>query len=192
MVEEPKKDKMTDSRGGSQRNSEDSPIHIGLVEPRIPLREIWFLGALSFSIFGIWFIYKASFTDAAQRWLPYTEETAQLLVPKAPDGQEPLDLLEVTHTLSENQISIEGKVRNRTQQPIEDILATITIGFVGTLNVVEKDVAVEPSRIEPGAEALFRLEEPLSDKKPSGYTIKFKLANGAIVRHKDSRFLTTQ
>src|SRR5262245_8265487 len=174
-----------------ESGDDESAIHLELVDRPLPYKKIWFWGAWLVSVFGVWFIYKVTFTDASKNWLPYTEERAQLLVPEAPDGKEPVELLELTHTLSENEINIQGKLKNRTQQPIEDLLATITLEFVGTLSVVDKDVAVEPARIGPGFEALFRISEPLTGKL-SGYSVKFKLANGAIVRHKDSRFVAAQ
>ena len=189
MIEEPDK-QQPDSRATPQERNEDSPIHFELVEPNIPPRKIWLGGALFFSIFGLWFIYKVTFTDAAEKWLPYSMETAQVLVPEAPDGQEPIELLELTPTISEKQISIQGKVRNRTLQPIEDLMATITVSFVSSLNTVVKDVALAPNKIEPGFEALFQFEASISDK-PAGFSVKFKLANGGIVRHKDSRLMTT-
>jgi hypothetical protein len=170
---------------------DESAIHLELVDRPLPLKKIWFWGAWLVSVFGVWFIYKVTFTGASKNWLPYTEERAQLLVPEAPDGKEPIELLELTHALSENEISIQGKLKNRTQQPIEDLLATITLEFIGTLAVDEKDVAVAPAKIGPGFEALFRISEPVTGKL-SGYSVKFKLANGAIVRHKDSRVVAVQ
>ncbi len=170
---------------------EESSIHLEFVDRPFPLKKVWFWGALLVSIFGVWFIFKVTFTDAARNWLPYTEEQAQLLVPESPDGKEPIELLELTHSLSDNEISIQGKLRNRTQQPVEDLLATVTLEFLGTVNLIEKDVTVQPGKVEPGSEALFQLREPVTSK-PSGYSIKFKLANGAIVRHKDSRFVAIQ
>jgi len=169
----------------------ESPLHLELIDRPFPLKRVWFWGAVLVSILGVWLIFKVTFTDAAKNWLPYTEERAQLLVPESPDGKEPIELLELTHSLSDNEISIQGKLKNRTRQPIEDLLATVTVEFLGTVNVVEKDVTVQPVKIEPGFEALFQISEPVTGK-PSGYSVKFKLANGAIVRHKDSRFVAVQ
>jgi hypothetical protein len=188
MSEEPEEHSADSSRASGEV---DSPIHLQLFDRRFPLKKAWFWGAVIFSVLGVWFIANVTFTDAAKRWLPYSEENAQLLVPAAPDGEEPIELLELTHTLLEGQIGIQGKLKNRTQQPIEDLVATLTVEFVGTLDVVQKDVPVTPNRIEPGAEALFEFNHPVS-AKPVGYVVKFKLANGAIVRHKDSRFVTAQ
>jgi hypothetical protein len=188
MNEEP--DKMSSS-SRREAGEDDSPIRLELVDRPFPLKKVWFWGAVFLSIFGVWFIYEVTFTDVAKKWLPYTEETAQLLVPQSPEGQEPIELLDLTHTLSENEISIQGKLKNRTRQTIEDLVATVTVEFIGTVNLIEKDVPVEPSKIGPGFEALFQLNQPVTDK-PSGYSVKFKLANGAIVRHKDSRFVTAQ
>ena len=188
MNEELEKKSPASSREGGE---EESAIHLELVDRPFPSKKVWFWGALLVSIFGVWFIYKVTFTDVSKNWLPYTEEQAQLLVPESPDGKEPIELLELTHSLSDNEISIQGKLKNRTQQPIEDLLATVTLEFIGRVGLIEKDIAVEPGRIEPGFEALFRISEPVTGK-PSGYSVKFKLANGAIVRHKDSRFVAAQ
>jgi hypothetical protein len=179
------------SSSSPKAEEDDSPFSLELVDRPFPLKKVWFWGAVLFSILGVWFIYEVTFTDVAGKWLPYTEATAQLLVPETPDGQEPIELLELTHTLSENEISIQGKLKNRTRQTIEDLVATVTVEFVGTVSLIEKDVPVEPSKIGPGFEGLFQLNQPVTDK-PSGYSVKFKLANGAIVRHKDSRFVTAQ
>ena len=188
MINEPNQAE-PDPQATSQEKNEDTPIHFGFVEPSIPAKKIWLGGALSFSILGLWFIYEATFTDAGERWLPYSMDTAQVLVPEAPDGQEPIELLDLTNTISENRINIQGKIRNRTHQPIEDLMATITLSFVSTVNTVVKDVPLVPTKIEPGFEALFQFGQPINDK-PAGFSVKFKLANGGIVRHKDSRLLT--
>jgi hypothetical protein len=179
------------SRSNQGLGKNDSAFHLELVDRPFPYKKAWFWGAVFLSIFGVWFIYKVTFTDVAKNWLPYNEENAQLLVPESPDGKEPIELLELTHTLSENEINIQGKLKNRTQQPIEDLMATVTVELVGTVALIEKEVTVVPSKIEPGFEALFQLSQPVTSK-PSGYSVKFKLANGAIVRHKDSRFVAAQ
>ncbi|PYV92312.1 MAG: hypothetical protein DMG05_05080 [Acidobacteria bacterium] len=188
MIEEPNQER-PDFKAMPEQRDEDSPIHFELVEPSIPPRKIWLGSALLFSVFGLWFVYKVTFTDVAEKWLPYTLETAQVLVPEAPDGQEPIELLDLTNTISENRINIQGKIRNRTHQPIEDLMATINLSFVSTVNTVVKDVPLVPTKIEPGFEALFQFGQPINDK-PAGFSVKFKLANGGIVRHKDSRLLT--
>ena len=82
MIEEPNQAQPV-SRATSQEKNEDTPIHFGFVEPSIPAKKIWLGGALSFSILGLWFIYEATFTDAGERWLPYSMDTAQVLVPEA-------------------------------------------------------------------------------------------------------------
>ncbi len=164
-------------------------VHIDLIERRIPLQKIGLWTAIAVSVLGVWFVYASSCTDLSKRWLPYTQETAQLIVPETPDGTEPLELLRLTHSIDSNQITIRGVVRNRATQPIDDLRATIILNFVTGFNSIEKDVAVIPDRIEVGYEGLFQLEQQVNES-PSGYAVKFKLANGGIVRHRDSRFLT--
>ena len=184
-------DPKENSSDANRRIEDDSPIHLQLFDRRFPLQKVWFWGAVTVSVLGVWLIFKVTFTDAAKRWLPYSEESAQLLVPTAPDGGEPIELLELTHSVSEGHISIQGKLKNRTQQPIEDLVAVISLSLAGTVEEIRKEVPVVPNKIEPGFEALFQIDQPVTTK-PAGYGVQFKLANGAIVRHKDSRFVTAQ
>src|SRR2546429_7063319 len=105
MINEPNQ-AQPDSQATSQEKNEDTPIHFGFVEPSIPAKKIWLGGALSFSILGLWFIYEATFTDAGEQWLPYSMDTAQVLLPEAPDGQEQLELLHLPTSLSKIRINI--------------------------------------------------------------------------------------
>ena len=159
---------------------EDSPFSLELVDRPFPLKKVWFWGAVLLSILGVWFIYEVTFTDVAKKWLPYTEETAQSLVPQSPDGQEPIELLELTH-LSENEISIQGKLKNRTRQTIEESGGNCHGRVCGDGESHRKDVPVEPSKIGPGFEALFQLSQPVTNK-PSGYSSSSSWPRGIVRR----------
>lgn len=129
------------------------------------------------------------FTDLPRKWLPYTEDLAQNIVPEATDGQKPIELIELAHSTDGTQIVIQGKIRNRTARPLENIAAIINMGYTHLVIPVSTSVKVEPAKIEPGAEGFFKLAHSLEGKL-SGYSLTYRLENGAILRHRDSRSLS--
>ncbi|MEW5975550.1 MAG: hypothetical protein AB1898_07060 [Acidobacteriota bacterium] len=163
----------------------EADVRFQLVERVVwtPKLQNWF--AMAFVVLALWFIFTATFTDASRRWVPYTPELAQLLVPEVGEGEEPIELLELTHTLTETSMQIEGKLKNVTDSPL-NLRAVVSIGLRTTVVPVVRTVAVAPNPVEAGHEALFRLEEVVQDQ-PTGYSVKFELANGALLRHKDAR-----
>jgi hypothetical protein len=188
MLEDLNREKLLPT-GGQQAEGEGNRFHVHLVEHDVFTGKFFLGGAVLFSLIGVWFIYAVTFTDLSKEWVPFAQETAQLLVPEAPDGQEPVELLELSHSLTEDRISIQGKIKNRTAEALDDLMATIALSFMDPQKSVERDVALSPERIEPGSEASFQLEEYFNDR-PTGYAVKFKLANGGVVRHKDRRNIT--
>ncbi len=123
-------------------------------------------------------------------WLPWTQEYAQRSVPPAPDGGEPIALLEFSQSQDEETITVTGRVRNRTEDPIENLIATLTLITSLALPVVE-DVAVIPESLEAGSEGTFEWRKPLTGAA-GGLKLKFKLSNGAVIQHRDSRHEQTE
>ena len=123
-------------------------------------------------------------------WLPWTQEYAQRNVPPVPDGSEPLALLEFSQDRDEETITVTGRVMNRTEGRLEDLIATLTL--ITSLELpVEEDVPVTPESLEGGSEGTFEWVKPLTGEA-GGVKLKFKLANGAIIQHRDSRYEETE
>ncbi len=167
-------------------DQDQPPLHIQTVETGLSKRWLWLGSGILASVVGLWLIMVSVFTDLPRKWLPYTEDLAQTLVPEAADGQEPIELVELAHSIDGTQIVIQGKIRNRTAKPLEDIVAIINMGYTHLVNPLSSSVKVEPAKVEPSAEGYFKLAHALQGKL-SGYSLTFKLENGAILRHRDSR-----
>ena len=123
-------------------------------------------------------------------WLPWTQEYAQRNVPPVPDGGEPIALLEFNQERGEDTITVTGKVLNRTEGKLEDLVATLTL--ITSLELpVEEDVPLTPQSLEAGLEGTFEWVRPLSGEA-GGIKLKFKLANGAVIQHRDRRYEQTE
>ena len=119
-------------------------------------------------------------------WLPWTQEYAQRRVPPVPDGGEPIALLEFNQERSEDTITVTGRVLNRTEGQLEDLIATLTL--ITSLELpLEEEVPLTPQSLEAGSEGTFEWVKPLSGAA-GGIKLKFKLANGAVIQHRDSRY----
>lgn len=119
-------------------------------------------------------------------WLPWTQEYAQRRVPPVPDGGEPIALLEFNQERSEDTITVTGRVLNRTEGQLEDLIATLTL--ITSLELpLEEEVQLTPQSLEAGSEGTFEWVKPLSGAA-GGIKLKFKLANGAVIQHRDSRY----
>lgn len=123
-------------------------------------------------------------------WLPWTQEYAQRNVPLTPDGGKPLALLEFNQERGEDTITVTGRVLNRTEGQLEDLIATLTL-ITSLELLVEEDVPVTPESLEGGSEGTFEWVKPLTGEA-GGVKLKFKLANGAIIQHRDSRYEDTE
>ena len=123
-------------------------------------------------------------------WLPWTQEYAQRGVPPVPDGSEPIALLEFNQERGEDTITVTGRVLNRTDGKLEDLIATLTL--ITSLELpLEEDVPLTPQSLEAGSEGTFEWVKPLSGEA-GGIKLKFKLANGAVIQHRDSRYEQTE
>lgn len=167
-------------------SDQENPLPLLDLETGPSQRIIWVISGIVIAVLGLWLMIAATFTDWPRRLVPYTDELAQLLVPTPQPGQEPLDLIELTHNLTDTQITVDGKVRNRTKQPLRDIVAIVSLGYLHLANPVAVTVPVEPSTLAPEGEGHFKLDCTMEGKL-TGYSLSFKLANGAILRHSDQR-----
>ena len=123
-------------------------------------------------------------------WLPWTQEYAQRNVPPALDGGEPLALLEFSQERGEETITVTGRVLNRTEGRLDDLTATLTL-ITSLALPVEEDVPVTPQSLEAGSEGTFEWERPLTGEA-GGIKLSFRLGNGAVIRHRDSRYEQTE
>lgn len=119
-------------------------------------------------------------------WLPWTQEYAQRSIPKTPDGDAAIELLEFAQNQTDETITVIGRVRNRTEEPIEDLIATLTL-ITSLATPAVEDVPLTPQRLEAGAEGSFEWIKPLTGQA-GAIKLKFKLVNGAVLQHKDSRY----
>ncbi len=129
-------------------------------------------------------------------WLPWTQEYAQRRVPPVPDGGEPIALLEFNQERGadtergEDTITVTGRVLNRTEGSLEDLVATLTL--ITSLELpLEEDVPLTPQILEAGSEGTFEWVKPVKGQA-GGIKLKFKLANGAVIQHRDSRYEQTE
>jgi hypothetical protein len=123
-------------------------------------------------------------------WLPWTQEYAQRMVPPVPDGGKPIALLEFNQERGEDTITVTGRILNRTEGTLEDLIATLTL--ITSLELpLEEDVPLTPQSLEAGSEGTFEWTHPLKGEA-GGIKLKFKLASGAVIQHRDSRYEQTE
>ena len=129
-------------------------------------------------------------------WLPWTQEYAQRRVPPVADGGEPIALLEFDQERGEDAergeatITVTGRVLNRTEGKLEDLVATLTL--ITSLELpLEADVPLTPQSLEAGSEGTFEWTNPLKGEA-GGIKLRFKLASGAVIQHRDSRYEETE
>lgn len=146
----------------------------------------WILGVIVIAAMLFFFGSVISSSGVLDAWLPWTQEYAQRSIPQAPDGDAPIELLEFAQNQTDETITVIGRVRNRTEEPIEDLIATLTLITSLAIPAVE-DMPLTPQRLEAGAEGSFEWIKPLTGQA-GALKIKFKLVNGAVLQHKDSRY----
>jgi hypothetical protein len=125
-------------------------------------------------------------TGVASRVLPMDEAYMSVLVPRAPDGQEALSLKDLNHEIQDLSITVRGRVGNRTDYPVNEILAIVEMQETTGRFPVTMEVPVEPWEIPPQGEATFQASANMQ-QQPAGYVVKFRIADGPFVPHKDDR-----
>lgn len=176
--------------GAPQPPSESGPegFRVEMVGPS--RKRTWILAGVV--IAAVLFLVGSviSSSGVMDAWLPWTQEYAQRNVPVTPDGGEPLALLEFNQERGEESITVTGRVLNRTEERLEDLIATLTL--ITSLELpVEEDVPVTPESLEGGSEGTFEWNRPMKGEA-GGVKLKFKLGNGAIIQHRDRRYEDTE
>ena len=138
------------------------------------------------AVIGIIFILATMTTGIAARLLPMTDEYLQAMVPALPDGSEPLGLTALTHDITEKTITVSGSIMNRTDQPMENLVAVFQMQDTTTRFPEMVTVPVMPANLQPKGTGTFMAMATLQ-QKPSGYVLKFRFADGPFIPHKDDR-----
>lgn len=135
------------------------------------------------------FIVATMATDVATRILPLTDDYLQALVPVAPDGGEPLSLQSLQQEINDKTITVSGTIANRTEYTISNVLAVFDMQETTTRFPQTVEVPVQPADLAPQAAGTFTASATLQEK-PAGYVVKFRLADGPFIPHKDDRAAT--
>jgi hypothetical protein len=127
-----------------------------------------------------------SVTDLSSLVLPMEDRYLDILVPPTEDGSEPFILTELEETLDGNTLRVDGRVVNSSLEPVENVVALIraeeTTGrFPATL-----EIPVSPAVLEPDETGTFSMTVTLRER-PNSYSVRFKLANGPFIPHRDER-----
>jgi hypothetical protein len=138
------------------------------------------------AIVGIIFIFATMTTNLAAHLLPMGDEYLVAMIPSAPDGNEPLGLTMLSHDIHDKTISITGAIRNRTNEPMSNLLAVVQMQDTTGRFPQTVEVPVMPAQLQPQAEATFMTMATLQEK-PGGYLVKFRFADGPFIPHKDER-----
>jgi hypothetical protein len=146
------------------------------------------LGALITAIVGIVVIILTMTTEIASHLLPMDDRYLVALIPQAPDGGEPLALISLKQDATDTLLTIEGTIKNRTDFSIANVEVVIEVQDRFGLTAQTVIIPVKPADLptqEPGTfQASIATKEKLS-----GFKLKFQLANGPYVPHKDERAL---
>ena len=132
------------------------------------------------------FIIATMTTDVASRILPMSDDYLQALIPIAPDGAEPLALKTLEQQISDKTIVVRGTIANRTDYAITNVVAVFEMQETTGRFPQTIEVPVEPTDLPAQGTGTFMAEATLQEK-PAGYLVKFRLADGPFVPHKDDR-----
>jgi hypothetical protein len=141
------------------------------------------------AVVGIAFIVLTMTTGVAAWLLPMEDQYLQVLVPVAADGAEPLSLKALEHEINDKRIAVHGTVANRTDYNISNVIAVVEMQDTTGRFSQTLEVPVEPIDLPPQASGNFMASATLQEK-PAGYVIKFRLADGPFLPHKDDRAAT--
>ncbi len=135
---------------------------------------------------GILFAIATMATNVAVYLLPMNDLYLQVLVPVAADGAEPLSLQSLAQEVTGKTMVVRGSVSNRTDYPVSGLVAVIDMQDTTSRFGQTVEAPVEPAELPSRAAGTFMAMATL-EEKPAGYVIKFKLADGPLVPHKDER-----
>jgi len=138
------------------------------------------------AVVAIVFIFATMTTNVAARLLPMSDQYLVAMIPSAPDGAEPLALTMLSHDINEKTISVMGTIRNRTMEPMMNLIAVVQMQDTTGRFPEVTEVPIMPADLQPGATATFMTMATLKEK-PGGYIVKFRFADGPFIPHKDER-----
>jgi hypothetical protein len=138
------------------------------------------------AVLGVAGIILTMTTNVASRILPMEDRYLLALIPQAPDGAEPLSLRTLEHDLTDDKLTVSGTVQNRTDYSIAGLQVVIQIQDRFGFTKQTVSFPVQPEMIPTQGTGTFQANVPLSEKL-SSYSIKFQLADGPFVPHRDER-----
>jgi hypothetical protein len=144
------------------------------------------LYAIVAAVAGVVLIIATMITNVAANLLPMTDEYLQAMVPKAPDGGEPLGLTMLSHEVNDKTISVTGSITNRSEQTMNDIIAVVQLQDTTGRFPQNQEIPVMPAELAPQATGTFMAMATL-EESPGGYIVKFRFADGPFIPHKDER-----
>jgi hypothetical protein len=128
-------------------------------------------------------------TNFAAYLLPMDDEYLQVLVPQMADGSEPLALQMLEHEVTEKTMIVRGTVLNRTDFPVSKIVVVVDMQDTTGRFPQTVSVPVEPVELPSQGVGSFMAMATLQEK-PAGYIVKFQIADGPFVPHRDERAAT--
>src|SRR5262245_62000560 len=135
---------------------------------------------------GIVLIILTMTTNLAAHLLPMSDDYLQIMIPTAPDGGEPLSLTALTPDINDKTISVSGTVMNRTDRPLSDVIAVVQLLDTTGRFPQTQEVPLMPPELQPQQTGTFMAMATLQEK-PGGILLKFRLADGPFISHKDER-----
>jgi len=138
------------------------------------------------AIAAIIFIFATMTTNVAARMLPMSDDYLQAMIPTATDGAEPLGLTMLSHDINEKAISVTGSIRNRTKEPMNNVIAVVQMQDTTGRFPQTAEVPIMPANLQPDAIGTFMTMATLQEK-PGGYIVKFRFMDGPFIPHKDER-----
>ena len=143
--------------------------------------------ATIFAVIGITVIILTMTTGLASRLLPMEDKYLAALIPQAPDGAEPLSLQTLEHEITDNILTVKATVFNRTEFTISGLQAVVDIHDKFGFTTQSVAVPLEPKDLPSRGMAAFQTTITLTTNPLAGYAIRFQLADGPFVPHKDER-----
>ncbi len=134
----------------------------------------------------IFFIILTMTTTVASSVLPMRDEYLLVMIPPAPDGAEPLALKSLKYDADDQTISVNGSIMNRATQPMSNVLAVVEMQDTTGRFPQTVEVPVLPQDLLPQAEGTFAAMATLQGK-PGAFVVKFRLADGPFIPHRDER-----
>jgi hypothetical protein len=90
------------------------------------------------------------------------------------------------HDITEKTISVSGSIMNRSDQPVQNIIAVVQMQDTTGRFPQTQEVPVMPAELAPQATGTFMAMATLQEK-PGGYLVKFRFQDGPFIPHRDER-----